>query len=685
MTSAPLPPGVVARLGTTAFRLAERYGTVFLMPPHFRSYAASDANALREYDLRTGEPDRVILERGANARFGGISADGRRMLVSTPAGYQVLRTADRQVLFTASHEPGAVGCELAPNGRRVVVLVRNPSTEQREADGDMEGAFTSAVVVHTVGPRSKRREFRPLLNFGVTPILSPDARYLTVTGTWEEEYDDQPRPFDGQSVIQVWDVGTGREVFRHTPADDDRDITVQFGDGVLLVGSGYPLRPVALFDLPVGTLAHRYRENTSRGQYTLSPDGRTLVGLIDTSHDLVRLDARTGTLIDRTRSPFGPPASSSFSANADRRTTHTVGVRADGTVAVLQSVEQTVLAWTAPDGEVLSRPVGGNVPAKTVTFTANGREVLTAGAEPAVRRWDAQTGELLGEIKLPKDMVDRMALVRFPSPELLVADSAFGGAEFNLRTRKARLWERNSFGEVAWEAFRSADGWVVEFWAADAEARRMSRGPSELRLGRLGDTGRRTLTEFEGQWEAASYDRGRVVLVYDGREGTQRTLMCFSTTAARSRRVWVRHLPVGPEFTDTYEERRRADSSKVGSVLPETAILWAPDGSTALVLPMREQVPFLIDPATGDTLGVWETAVRKPHAVHPSRPILATATPRGDGLVLVDWRTGARLAVLMEQCYPHALAWSPDGTRLVASGPDGTACVFGLDSIVKPT
>ncbi|WP_439626156.1 hypothetical protein [Gemmata sp.] len=50
-------------------------------------------------------------------------------------------------------------------------------------------------------------------------------------------------------------------------------------------------------------------------------------------------------------------------------------------------------------------------------------------------------------------------------------------------------------------------------------------------------------------------------------------------------------------------------------------------------------------------------------------------------LVLADWRTGVRHSVLMEQCYPHALAWSPDGTRLAASGPDGTAWVFGLDAL----
>lgn len=86
MPDASLPPGAVARLGSTAFRLPERYGTVFLLPPHIRSYAASGGGELREYDLLTGEPGRVILPREANAHFCGISADGTRLVAAQPDG-----------------------------------------------------------------------------------------------------------------------------------------------------------------------------------------------------------------------------------------------------------------------------------------------------------------------------------------------------------------------------------------------------------------------------------------------------------------------------------------------------------------------------------------------------------------------------------------------------------------------
>jgi WD40 repeat protein len=675
----PLPPGVIARLGSSAFRLTERYGTVFLVPPHFRTYAASDSGEVREYDLLTGEPVRVILPREANARFVGVSGDGTRMAVSTDTTFQVLRVADRKVLFSTPVDHQMVGYDLSPGGSRVAVLLRNPDTEQRESDHDMEACYVRAVIIHSVGARSAPRQITPLLNFALVPHFSPDGRYITVCGRWEAEFDDQPKPFDGDTVIQVWDVTTGNEVLRLTPDDAGREPSVQFGTCTLLVGVGYPERPVTLYDIPSGEVIRKYRSSLPRGRYTLTSDGRVLACLVESTDELVRIEAQTGVILDKTKSPFGSPASSSLSANADRRTTHAVAQRPDGAVVVLQSVEQSVLAWTAPGGEAVCQPVGGNIPAKAVTFTADGREVLTAGAEPVARRWDARTGELIGEIRLPKGMADRMALVRFQSPELLVADSSYGGAEFNLRTRKARFWERESSGPDAWEACRSPDGWVVEYWSADTEARRMSRGSSELRVGQVSKKRRLTLTEFEGEGQSAAIDRGRVLFVFERRDQPERQLMCFRVSKGNVQQEWAQTFRVGERFADTYEERRRADVSKVAFSLSRTAILWAPDGVTALLIPWSEQVPFVIDPDTGNTLHQWSQAIRGPHAVHPTLPLLATCSPHGNDLLLLDWRTGKRRAVLMEQCYPHALAWSPDGTRLVAALPDGTAMVFLLE------
>jgi hypothetical protein len=304
----------------------------------------------------------------------------------------------------------------------------------------------------------------------------------------------------------VWDVATGREVFRYTPPDGERCDGVQFGGGTLLVTAGYPARPTVLFDLTTGEVIRRFRSTMTRGHHSLSPDGRVLLGLLDQTHELVRQDARTGQVIDRTRSPFGKLD--------NRYATQCVNARSDGGVAVLQMCEQTVYAWTAPDGEPLTRHVGGSVPIQAIKFTPDGREVLTVGKEPVVRRWDAQTGNLLREIKLPASMKRRMTLVRFAPDDWLLAWSRDGGADYNLRTRKVNLSER-AYEHAVWGETLSADGWLVTLTTHVREV-----AATELWVKRVASKPRLVIDRFDAMWPAAAYDRGRVLLVYDNRAQT---------------------------------------------------------------------------------------------------------------------------------------------------------------------
>lgn len=651
-------------LGSNAYRLADRYGELFLMPPHFRTYVASDQRekVFREYDVTTGEPVRTLLGPELFGHIAGPTTDGKFVAVSTQTGIKIVRLADQKVMHTVPHEPGSVGFELSGNGRRIATLIHNSGMAQREADGDMEAHYISRVVVRTLGPRPKRQEFRPLLNFALVAHLSADGKYLAITGEWEPEYDDQPRPFESETVVQIWDIAKGRELHRIVPPEGCRGAGIAFGEGVILVGGGHYAEPKALYDLTTGEFLCRYRSNIGRGAYTLSPDGRVLVGLDISADTLIRRDARTGAILSKTKSPF---------EKSDTLRTKDVAIRADGTVIVLQLVQQTVHLWTAPKRQALTRTVGGSVPIEAIKFSGDGREILTAGNERVVRRWDAKTGALVDEIQLPSDAYERMAVVRFGPSDWLYARSRWGGVDFNLRTRKRKLIDP-TYEEATQCESLSADGWLV-----DLPTHIRNETSSGLRVGPVGGD-RRIIHRFDGSWPAAAYDRGRVVLMYDNRDQTERTLVCFRINGEQATQLWERFLPVGPEYPSSYEERRRVDSSKVGFSLPTQAILWAPDGSTALVLPQREQRPFLIDPTTGETLSRWQTAIRGPHAAHPSQPILATASSCGDALILVDWQTGERLTVLMEQCYPHALAWSPDGSVLVASGPEGNAWVFGV-------
>ena len=150
-----------------------------------------------------------------------------------------------------------------------------------------------------------------------------------------------------------------------------------------------------------------------------------------------------------------------------------------------------------------------------------------------------------------------------------------------------------------------------------------------------------------------------MVLTYDDREEKQRTVVCLKVDSGETEEVWSRTMPVGAQFG-------------YGSGM-DTAVLWSLDGASVMVISRREKVPVVFDSATGETSATWATRLTGPHAVHPSRPILATALAEGDGVVLADWRTGEALASIPEVRSPKALAWSPDGAKLAVSSADGTA------------
>ena len=657
----PAPKTTGVQLGGTAHRLAVRYATAFLMPPGHRSYVAPDAGSrarrtYREYDIATGGVVRTLL---GPDQFGDVSrpsADGTRIAVKLADGVRVIDLAAGRTLLTVplDNDWDDPRFSLSPSGGRLAVLERNPETHQREADHDMEDVYISAVFVYDVAGKDGPWEFRPLANFWVHASLSPDGRLLAASGHWEEERDGQAPPFDGTDVIQVWDIDSGAEVIRHIPPNGQRGHSVAFGGGLMLVNAP-DTGPAALFDLSTGESVREYAPRPPRlEQAVLSPDGKVIAGVLS-SGELVRRNARTWRKVSGTPCPFRVPRNSSLGYD---EYTRDIAFREDGTAVVLRVVDQSVEVWSAPDGEQLTSSVGGTAPITAMRFSDDRKEVRTAGrGDTVVRRWNAETGELLAEDVLPEE-VARCCIGRVwlgPS-DRLVAQSREGKAVYHLTTGDVRItppvYQQATLGETL-----SADGWRVSL-----PTHYLNEGDVGLRVEHIVEGKEREVYRFDSTWAAASYDRGRVVLTYDDREEKQRTVVCLKVDSGETEEVWSRTMPVGAQFG-------------YGSGM-DTAVLWSLDGASVMVISRREKVPVVFDSATGETSATWATRLTGPHAVHPSRPILATALAEGDGVVLADWRTGEALASIPEVRSPKALAWSPDGAKLAVSSADGTAWVF---------
>ncbi|MGL6074532.1 MAG: WD40 repeat domain-containing protein [Fimbriiglobus sp.] len=651
-------------LGSQAYRLPGRYPSLFLMPPEYTTYVAPDpkAETYTEYDVSTGLAIRRLLGPDNYGTLSNPSADGTRIAVENSKGVRVVSLVDEQVIFTTPKKPEIIGSVLSPTGDRLAVCIRNPDTHQIEADRDTEGAYIKSVIVHDIGKRRRKQEFHPLVNFRLQVEFSQDGQFLAISGKWMEEYDDQPRPFTEKTMLQIWDLESGEEVFRKP---GDFEYTFSLGGKRVLI-TDYSKQPMELYQYTDGVCLKKYRKMANEPFYVqFSPDGTRVLG-IERNHDTVAWDALTAKAEEKIPCPYPSHDDYSFWLRS-------VGFRADGSVVILHTAGAVAQIWTLPSGKPLSQPSGGTAVVTAARFTNKNREILTAAKDGVLRRWDVKTGKLLEDKPLPEPVAKCCRTVYFGPKELLFAWSVDDGyATFDMSTEETR--HLPAFPKRWYETDSlSADGWFVEV----SGPRHKDEG--SVRIEHILKGGSRDLYQFQGDWAATAFHQGRLLLLYDEKKGSERKLIYLKVTPKQVQTLWSRTMPIGPEYDTPWNGD--IDQNRAISGLRESLILLAPDGLTALVTPSLEQFPFVVDLATGETVSTWKKPYGKLQAVHPKQPLVAVSTISDDGLILVDWLTGKQRKVVQKDCYPHHLAWSPDGSYLFASHHDGTASVFDMTSL----
>jgi cytochrome c len=94
-----------------------------------------------------------------------------------------------------------------------------------------------------------------------------------------------------------------------------------------------------------------------------------------------------------------------------------LAVSADGTRVAAGGLSGGVSIVEVASGRVLAQLIGPGLPVWSLAFVREGRELLSGGADRLVRRWDALTGEHLGEV------------VPVRGPDVLAGLSGHRGAE----------------------------------------------------------------------------------------------------------------------------------------------------------------------------------------------------------------------------------------------------------------
>jgi len=330
------------------------------------SAAATEATV---WDARTGK--RLLSLTGATSSIHDIaySPDGRRIATGGDDGAAILWDASSgRRLFTlpdADAGGGFLGVAFSPDGTRLAT-----------ADG------IGRLRIWSLAARRVVRSIRAgTPQCGVT--WSPDGRLVGAGQCGGYDYSTA-------SAIRVWDVRTGRLVFRTegTPATtmlrfspDGRDLLVPTLNGTAEIWSLAGNRLLVTLTGHSGQVV----------SVAFSPGGK-LVATGGTDRTARVWDARTGEQL--------------LTLAGHAATVDAVEFTPDGHRLVTTSEDGTVRAWNVtPRGShdwlTLTADAGG---VGSVFFTPDGRRLLTSGVcDGKIKLWDARTGALISVSAAPPE------------------------------------------------------------------------------------------------------------------------------------------------------------------------------------------------------------------------------------------------------------------------------------------
>jgi WD40 repeat protein len=232
---------------------------------------------------------------------------------------------------------------------------------------------------------------------------------------------------DAAGKVRLWNAATGHLVWAADAAGPDVRSLAFSPDGARLSACGHAASGV-VFDVATGQSGEPWRGAMAKEEVSsvaVSPDGRTALsgGQVTLNRGVswsvfYLLDTRTGKLTgDRVEGPKLPPERRAQAAAARSPVAWApdgatwAGGLSDGTVRLYEGVKEKA---------VLRGHAG---PVVALVFLNDGKGLVTAGDDGAVRLWDATTGREAGQAKAAKGKVLALALTPDGKRLLLATDA----------------------------------------------------------------------------------------------------------------------------------------------------------------------------------------------------------------------------------------------------------------------
>jgi WD40 repeat protein len=353
----PLPPGAVARMGSSRFRhLTHMASLGLVVSPDGKTLLTTNEDSIRAWSMGTGKLlYQIRAEYGHD--YPAFSPDGKQLAMAEK-GVVYLRdpaTGEKLQRIPADGEfpnkPGllafsADGGRLAITPHQGAILLFDTATGRQTGSLDVRGT-------------GKLRDVYSL-------VFAPDGRTLLSMGSGP----------DGNAICH-WDLATQTLLKR----------VAAYGgflspDGRLAVGSGRG--PVTIWDTETGQVRCTLRADRDPNYpMAFSPDGKTLATTWAESFEardatVSVWDTATGALRRRFRIPrAGLVEQLYFSADGRR---------------LLIPAGCLVRLWDIATGREVLEQEAHTYAVRSLAFTPDGRSIVSGGGE-TIRVWDAQTGQ----------------------------------------------------------------------------------------------------------------------------------------------------------------------------------------------------------------------------------------------------------------------------------------------------
>jgi WD40 repeat protein len=396
----PLPPLVVARLGTTRFR-AQSGSPTFLVSPDGKTFALADLHGVSLLDARTGVVRQVLREEEGESNYPlCFSPDNRLLVVDShlyPSKYAEYGwrirvwevTTGRQLWASPTSWKKAVTGHLSSDGKAFISwgaddglrvwelasgkLLRRlplpPASQWFNTAASRDGRFVAAPVdermvgVWDVTTGKEVRTFPRGRKPSDRLLFFPDGRRLVATD-------------EGGKAIHLWDVQTGKEVLVRPREEFPSEISL---DGTILLTTKEKDTTLSAWDTATGKELWSFQSEDGFAPIALSPDNHTFA-VVEGQVIVVR-DLRTGKQVQRCA---GSLAWDTFGRWA-------IAFSPDGQVLIARD-HHALRFWAAATGEELGTPPGHLSDSGGMAFSADGRR-LAVKCCGLLHVWETDTGK----------------------------------------------------------------------------------------------------------------------------------------------------------------------------------------------------------------------------------------------------------------------------------------------------